>query len=99
MRERIVEIVKSAVGDLNEELGYEEFENLSEETGLHGGEPGLDSLSLVSLIVDIEGQVGQEFGKEVVLADEKAMSQRNSPYRSVGALIDFIMERLEDGDT
>ena len=53
----------------------------------------------MSLIVDIEGQVGQAFGKDVILADEKAMSQRNSPYRSVGALIDFIMERLEDGDT
>jgi acyl carrier protein len=98
MRERVLQIVKSAVGDLNEELGYDEFENVSEETGLQGGEPGLDSLSLVSLIVDIESQVGLEFGKEVVLADEKAMSQRNSPYRNVGALIDFIMEKLEDGD-
>jgi acyl carrier protein len=98
MRERVLDIVKAAVCDLNEELGYEELRQVSEETGLHGNNAGLDSLSLVSLIVDIESQVGSEFGKSVVLADEKAMSQRNSPYRSVKSLVDFIVERLADAD-
>ncbi len=47
--------------------------------------------------VDIEGQLGNEFGKQVVLADEKAMSERNSPYRCVGSLVDFILEKLSNG--
>ena len=98
MRDKVLDIVKSAVDDLNQELGYQELENPSEVTGLHGNDGGIDSLSLVSLIVDIESNVGNEFGKEVVLADEKAMSQRNSPYRNVGALVDFIMERLENAE-
>ena len=95
MRERVLNIVRTAVHDLNDELGYPELERVSEETGLQDGEQGIDSLSLVSLIVEIEGLVGNEFGREVVLADEKAMSRRNSPYRNVRALVDFIMEQLD----
>ena len=49
---------------------------------------------MVALIVDLEGRVGDETGEAVVLADEKAMSERNSPYRTVGSLTDFICERL-----
>ena len=95
MRERVLDIVRTAVNDLNDELGYPELERVSEETGLQDGEQGIDSLSLVSLIVEIESQVGSAFGREVVLADEKAMSRRNSPYRNVRSLVDFIMEQLD----
>jgi len=98
MREAVLEIVRSAVGDLNDELGYEELENPGEETGLHGEEEGVDSLSLVSLIVDLEGRISDELHADVVLADEKAMSSRNSPYRTVGTLVDFIMERLNGAE-
>jgi acyl carrier protein len=96
MRERVLDIVRHAVDDLNQELRYDELNNVSERTRLHGTTGGLDSLSLVSLIVGIESQLGDEFGKNIVLADEKAMSLRNSPYRDVGALVDFIMEKLDD---
>ena len=95
MRERVLGIVRSAVDDLNEELGYDELRNPNETTGLHGNEQGIDSLSLVSLIVDLEGQISAAFSADVVLADEKAMSSRNSPYRTVGTLVDFIVQRLE----
>jgi acyl carrier protein len=95
MREHVLEIVRGAVADLNEELKYPELENVSEATGLQGDDTGIDSLSLVSLIVEIETEVGSRFGREVVLADERAMSRRSSPYRTVGALVDFIMEQLD----
>jgi acyl carrier protein len=95
MREHVLEIVRDAVAGLNEELKYPELENVSETTGLQGDETGIDSLSLVSLIVEIESELGSRFGREVVLADEKAMSRRSSPYRTVGALVDFIMEQLD----
>jgi len=97
MRDKVLGIVKTAIADLNEELRYPELESLTEETGLHGGDGGIDSLSLVSLIVEIESMVGTELGEQVVLADEKAMSRRNSPYRNVGSLVDFIVEQIERG--
>ena len=97
MREQILDLVRDSVRDLNEELSYPELESPEETTVLHGGETGLDSLSLVALIVDLEGRVGDVIGRAVVLADEKAMSERNSPYRTVGSLTDFICGRLNGG--
>lgn len=95
MREQTFALVKTAIEELNEELEYDTLENVTEDTVVYGGEDGIDSLSLVRLVVDLERQVEEAFGKRVTLADEKAMSMRNSPYRSAGTLTDFIIDRLE----
>jgi acyl carrier protein len=94
MDEKVFRLVKQAVDNLNEELQYNSLNDVTSATAIFGGEDGIDSLSLVTLVVGLEGDVEREFGKKVLLADEKAMSQRNSPYRTVGALVDFISERL-----
>jgi acyl carrier protein len=94
MREQIITLVKDAVTDLNDELQYESLEQPTEETILFGGDDGIDSLSLVRLVVDLEQRIQEETGKKASLADERAMSARRSPYRSVGALTDFIIEGL-----
>jgi len=39
--------------------------------------------------------VAEKYDTDVVLADEKAMSERNSPYRTVGSLAAFIADRVE----
>ena len=98
MRETAFEIVRAAVEEINEDLDYDSLRDVSDDTPLFGGESGIDSLSLVALVVDVETQVEDRFGKRVTLADEKAMSMRNSPYRTAGALADFIVSRLESLD-
>ena len=95
MRERAFALVRTAVEELNEELEYESLDDVKDETPIFGGPDGIDSLSLVRLVVSLEGEIEREFGKHVVLADEKAMSMRNSPYRTVGALVEFITARLD----
>ena len=98
MRTAVFQIVENAIAELNRELEYPELDKVTEETCLLGGETGLDSLSLVSLIVSIEEVVQDEFDRPVALADERAMSRKNSPYRTVGALTDFIVEMIGDDD-
>ena len=96
MREAVLKLVKDAVQELNEELESEILENPDENTPIFGGENGIDSLSLVSLIVSIESETEDVLDHRVLLSDEKAMSQRNSPYRTVGTLTDFIVARFEE---
>jgi acyl carrier protein len=57
-----------------------------------GGE--LDSLDLVNFLADLEYRLQEEFGRELVLASEQAMSRRHSPYRDVEALTGYIQELL-----
>ncbi len=94
MRDKAVVLVKEAVSELNEELDYDSLRDVNDQTPLFGGESGIDSLSLVMLVTTLESAIFDELGCTVSLADEKAMSMRNSPYRSVGALAEFIAEKL-----
>jgi hypothetical protein len=61
---------------------------------LFGGESLLDSLGLVSLIVQIEEAIEDKYNLSIVLADEKAMSRRTSPFARVSYLVDYIFELL-----
>lgn len=63
-----------------------------EEIKLFGGESLLDSLGLVSLIVSIEEAIEDQFNTSIILADEKAMSRRTSPFSRVSYLVDYILE-------
>jgi acyl carrier protein len=49
----------------------------------------LDSLGLVALLLDIEEAL-QARGRDVVLSDERAMSQTRSPFRTVESLVAYI---------
>jgi acyl carrier protein len=80
------------IGILREVLGSKSRAiELSQDTPLIGQNSVLDSLGLVTLIVDLEQRMDEEFGICVTLADDRAMSQRNSPFRSVASLTDYIL--------
>jgi acyl carrier protein len=57
---------------------------------LYGADGVFDSIALVAFIVAVEQALEQTLGLTLVLADEKAMSQRKSPFRSVEALVEHI---------
>jgi acyl carrier protein len=63
---------------------------------LVGQDSLLDSLGLVRLIADVEQRLHAEHEILVTLADERAMSQKNSPFRSVSALADYICLLAEE---
>ncbi len=96
MKETIYEIIASTVREKGEELGNETLQNVNEETELFGEGGALDSLALVSLIADIEDKIDDTFNRSVVLADERAMSQRTSPFRNVGTLCHYVEKLLND---
>lgn len=70
-------------------------QDLNSETPLFGRDGILDSVGLVTLVVAVEQAIEDECGVSVSLADEKAMSQRQSPYRTVGSLAEYATRLLE----
>tara|TARA_Y100001935_G_C16984700_1_gene350521 strand:- start:196 stop:483 length:288 start_codon:yes stop_codon:yes gene_type:complete len=63
-------------------------------TAIFGSESSLDSLGLVTLLVEIEQNVEDKFGVEITIADEKAMSMKNSPFMNVETLSNYINELI-----
>lgn len=89
-REQLVEIIVSSLGEILADQGEDEFGELGESTYLIGPRSIVDSLSLVSLIVDVEQRLREERGVSLSIADERAMSQEKSPFRSVGTLAGYV---------
>ena len=80
---------------LGKELGKPELASATDETHLIGAQSPLDSIGLVTLIADLEGDILAATGKSVTLADEKAMSLTLSPFRRVGTLVEYVDEKLK----
>jgi D-alanine--poly(phosphoribitol) ligase subunit 2 len=93
--DRILQAIYRAVDEVNESLTPERRIARSPNAVLFGRSGALDSLGLVSLIVATEREVQEEFSAAIALADEKAMSQRNSPFQTVGALAAYIASLIE----
>jgi len=90
-REKVLELVYASIENINEQKeDIDDKLELAEDTRLLGRQSRLDSLGLVTLIIEIEERLSDEIGLEVSLADEKAMSQSRSPFRDVKSLVDYI---------
>ena len=67
---------------------------IDEHGRIFGGKAALDSLGLVNFLADLEYRLSEEFGREIVLASERAMSRESSPFRDVPALTAYAVELL-----
>jgi acyl carrier protein len=83
--------LEAAADAVNSETPADNAE-LSESTVLIGDHAVVDSLGLVQIITDVEERVSERYGRELDLTDERALSQKHSPFRSVGTLVDHVMQ-------
>ncbi len=98
MNEKVIQIIFDVVDEVNEELPEESRLEKSPDTVLFGESGKLDSLGLVNLVVAVEENLEDEFGKAISLTDEKAMSQKRSPFKTVKTLAEYITTLLEEKD-
>jgi acyl carrier protein len=94
MKDALVQLIVKVASELDD-LDAAVRDGLSEGTKLFGSEGILDSMGLVSLVVAVEQAIDDEYGVAVALADERALSQRHSPYRTIGALAEYAGAELE----
>ncbi len=92
MKNDIINIIYESIDEINElnEINIDKAEN----SVLYGMESELDSLGLVNLIVTIESKVNNKFNKSFSLTDEKALSQKNSPFKNVTTLTNYISQLI-----
>lgn len=89
-QEQIQDVTRKCLADLLAQNPEVKVESIDESTRLIGSQSVLDSLGLVTLIVDIEQAVEDQFGVSITIANERAMSQTKSPFRSVQTLSEYV---------
>lgn len=90
--ENAEEIILKALNNLNEERPENRQINVGPNTALFGGSSELDSLSLVSVISDVETELNLRHQLSVSLADDKAMNREVFPFSDVQTLKAYIVE-------
>ena len=95
-KDTIQEIVLQALNNVKNELGPDEQFEVGLDTLLFGSDSVLDSLSLVSVIVDVEAAISDVSGRDLSLTDDRAMSQSVSPFSDVNSLTAYIVLLLSE---
>jgi|APFre7841882793_1041355.scaffolds.fasta_scaffold110214_1 acyl carrier protein len=88
---QVNQILFDAIEEINEELPPHQKIKADHSTQLFGRKGALDSLTLVKLIVTAEQKVLETLNIAINLANERAMSQKNSPFKSVESLANYIV--------
>jgi len=91
LKEKVNEIVFNVIRNNTEDLN---LDTISEDTLLLSEGSSIDSMTIVSIVVDLESELSDNFQKDISLSDDKAMSRKVSPYENVKNLVDYIQELL-----
>lgn len=92
-RERLIRLIADTVEGYRTAM-HGSAETVGPETRLFGPSGALDSLGLVSVLVEIEQRVADAEGRAVSLMDDRAMSQASSPFRTVATLADYLLRQI-----
>lgn len=95
-KEAVQDIILEALNSINAERSPDEQLVPALDTRLFGADAELDSLALVSLIVDVETALSDATGRDISLTDDRAMSRPVSPFTDVGTLTAYILELLSE---
>lgn len=91
-KQLVVELLFKCIDKLNDVNGTRLEKDI--QTALMGLDSELDSIDFVSFIIDVEHDILMSFGKTISLTAEKAMSRKNSPFKTIDSLADYIIELL-----
>jgi acyl carrier protein len=98
--DRTYKVLFSAIEQLNDELPPKQKLSKTPETVVFGHGGKLDSLALVNFLMLTEQKLEDEFNFPISLADERAMSQEHSPFRTLATMAAYIEQLLrEKGET
>ncbi len=92
-RDEIESIVLDCVMRLNELRDVGSKLATAADAPLFGNGSPLDSMGLVTLTMDVEDALADQ-GVEVSLSDSRAMSRKQSPFRTVATLVQFIEDQM-----
>ena len=89
-------IVYRAIDVINEEFSLSIGKN--PDTQLFGSKGTLDSIGLVNFITIIEELVEKETGKYITVANEAAMLETSSPFKSVASLVKHVSALVKESN-
>ena len=92
---KLEELIKSQIKIFCEDNDFE-IDELNKKTRLIGSNAVLDSIGLVTFLVELEEKLEEIYSIQIEIADEKAMSRHRSPFMNIETLTEFLIEKINE---
>ena len=93
-------IIKSLTSlDSVDDQAQTEIASMDEAFHLFGSDARLDSLDLISVILDLEEALSDQLDYLLSLTDDAALSREISPFDTIGTLLDYCAELIRARNT
>ena len=93
---RALSCIYKSIDSWNKNQKEEKFKILkSIDTEIFGENSILDSLGIIHFIVSIEDNIKEEFNIDISLANEKVISEDESPFKNVKLLNEYISSLIQ----
>ena len=96
-KDQLLEVVYSAIDELNELLPREQALVKSPDVVLVGSEGKLDSLGIVNLIVTLERKLEESLQVQLSLSEDEHIFEPDGPLRTVDTLAKYLFARVGMG--
>ena len=91
---QIVAAIIEAIRETGSLMPGVEMDNLSESTIIAGPGGFVDSIGLTMLALEIEEQLNAQLPKPISINDDRTLALQPSPFRTTGALAEYIQSQL-----
>lgn len=93
---QITESLLRAVDEVNQGLPPNKKVPREQNAVLFGKQAEVDSLVLINLVIVAERYIESDFGRTISLADERALLEEKSPFRSISSMADYVAKLLKE---
>lgn len=93
---QITESLLRAVDEVNQGLPPNKRVPREQNAVLFGMHAEVDSLVLINLVIVAERNIESDFGRTITLADERALLEEKSPFRSISSMADYVAKLLRE---
>jgi len=93
---QITESLLKAVDEVNQGLPANKRVPREQHAVLFGMHAEVDSLVLINLVIVAERTIESDFGRTISLADERALLEEKSPFRSISSMADYVAKLLRE---
>jgi len=95
MKNNIQKLIYKSLDETIEVLPNDITYEKDTETEIYGSNGLLDSLGLVTFLVNLEQKISDDFDCDITIADDKAYSEKTSPFKNIGTLTNYIIPKLK----
>ncbi len=98
LNQLVLAALYGAMDELNESLPDGARLEKDLDAVLFGKSDSIDSMDFVKLLIIFEEKVGDDADATISVMDDRALSQDNSPFRTVRSLVDYTTKLLEEAE-